>query len=52
MDRLTKPVHFLAIKVAFTAEHLSDLYIKEVAQLHGIPLTIVLDRDTKFFSKF
>jgi len=52
VDRLTKPVHFLAVKMVFNAEQLADLYLKEIVRLHGIPLTIVLDRDTKFVSKF
>ena len=52
VKRLTKAAHVLAIKVTFTAEQLADLYIKEVVRLHGIPLTIVLDHDTKFVSKF
>jgi len=51
-DRLTKAAHFLAIKVTFTTKQLADLYIKKVAWLHGIPLTIVSDRDTKFVYKF
>jgi len=42
----------LALKITFTAEQLADLYIKEVVRLHEIPLTVVLDRDTKFASKF
>jgi len=52
VDRLTKSAHFLAIKSVFNAEQLADLYLKEIVQLHGIPLSIVLDRDTKFVSRF
>ena len=52
VDRLTKSVHFLAIKTAFNAEQLADLYIEEIVRLHGIPLSIVFDRDTKFVSTF
>ena len=49
---LTKSSHFLAVKVTFTAEQLVELYLKEVVQLHGILLSVILDRDTKFVSKF
>ena len=52
IDRLTKSAHFLAVKVTFTTEQLADLYSKEIVWLHGIPLLIVSDRDTKFISKF
>ena len=52
VDRLTKAAHFLAVKVTFTAKQLANLYIKEVVRLHGIPVTIVSDHDTKFVSKF
>ena len=52
MNRLTKSSDFLAIKVTFTTEQLTDLYISEVVRLHGITLSIVSDRDTKFVSKF
>jgi len=52
VDRLTKAAHFLSLKITFTTEQLADFYIKEVVRLHGIPLTIVSDRDTKFASKF
>ena len=51
-DRLTKSTHFLAIKMTFNAEQLAELYIKEIVQLHGAPLSIVSDRGTKFASKF
>jgi len=52
VDRLTKSAHFIAIKTVFNAEQLAHLYLKEIVQLCGIPLSIVLDRDTKFVSKF
>jgi len=52
VDQLTKLAHFLAIKVIFTAEQLADLYIREVVQLHEIPLFIVSDCDPKFIFKF
>jgi len=49
IDRLSKPAHFLAIKTTFNTEQLADLYI---VRLHGIPLSIISDRDTKFASRF
>ena len=52
VDRLTKAAHFLAIKTTFTSEQLANLYIKEIVKLHGVLLSIVSDRDTKFVSCF
>ena len=52
VDRRTKFPHFLAIKTTFNAEQLAELYIQEIVRLHGVPLSIVSDRDTKFASKF
>ena len=52
VDRLTKSAHFLAIGTTFNAEQLAELYIQEIVRLHGLPLSIVSDRDTKFASKF
>jgi len=52
VDRLSKSAHFLAIKTIFNAEQLAELYIREIIRLHGIPRPIVLDRDTKFASRF
>jgi len=50
--RLIKAAHFLAIKATFTSEQLANLYIKGIVRLHGVPLSIVSDRDTKFISRF
>ena len=45
VDRLTKSAHFLAIKVSHSIEQLAQLYVKEVIRLHGVPKSIVSDRD-------
>ena len=50
VDRLTKSAHFLPIKTTDSAETLGKLYVKEIVRLHGIPISIVSDRDSKFTS--
>ncbi|GAB2298214.1 hypothetical protein Dimus_038521 [Dionaea muscipula] len=52
VDRLTKSTHFLPVKVTFSLERLTRLYIREIIRLHGAPVTIVSDRDPRFVSKF
>ncbi|KAJ9555712.1 hypothetical protein OSB04_010326 [Centaurea solstitialis] len=52
VDRLTKSAHFLAIRESFTSEQLADLYVKEVVRRHGVPVSIISDRDTRFTSRF
>jgi len=51
VDRLTKSAHFLVMKATFNVEQLTELYIIEIVQLHGVPLSIVSNRDTKLASK-
>ena len=38
--------------MTYNAEKLAKLYISEVVQLHGVPLSIISDRGTQFTSKF
>jgi hypothetical protein len=52
VDRLTKSAHFLAIKVGLSLERLEKLYVNEIVRLHGVPVTIVSDRDRRFISQF
>lgn len=52
VDRLTKIAHFLPIKNTTSLERLVKLYSKEIVRLHGIPASIVLDRDLCFTSRF
>ena len=41
VDRLAKSAHFLAMQMTFTLEQFCRLYIWEIVQLHGLPLSIV-----------
>ncbi|KAJ8774331.1 hypothetical protein K2173_011580 [Erythroxylum novogranatense] len=52
VDRLTKSAHFLAIKQTDSLHVLAKKYIDEVVRLHGIPDSIVSDRDPRFTSRF
>jgi len=52
VDRLTKSAHFLAIRTTLPLEDLARLYIDEIVRLHGVPVSIISDRDTRFTSRF
>jgi hypothetical protein len=52
VDKLTKAVHFIPLKTTHKATDVTDIFMKEVARLHGIPKMIVSDRDPKFTSNF
>ncbi len=52
VDRLTKSTHFLPAQVNWPLERLEQLYLDEVMRLHGVPASIVLDRDLRFVSHF
>eukprot|EP00268_Persea_americana_P054813 TRINITY_DN6322_c0_g1_i1.p1 TRINITY_DN6322_c0_g1~~TRINITY_DN6322_c0_g1_i1.p1 ORF type:complete len:1140 (-),score=111.45 TRINITY_DN6322_c0_g1_i1:645-4064(-) len=52
VDRLTKSAHFIPLKGKTTMEHLAKTYVREIVRLHGVPASIVSDRDTRFVSQF
>ena len=52
VDRLTNSVHFLAVRMTFTLEEFCKLYIREIVRLHGVPVSIVSDRDPRFTAHF
>nr|GEU33524.1 putative reverse transcriptase domain, ribonuclease H-like domain protein [Tanacetum cinerariifolium] len=52
VDRLTKSAHFLPMKMTDTMEKLTHLYLKEVFCRHGVPISIISNRDSKFTSRF
>jgi hypothetical protein len=52
VDRLSKVAHFIPIRTTNSASDLAPIYVREIVRLHGVPKTIVSDRDAKFVSKF
>ncbi|GJU85652.1 putative reverse transcriptase domain-containing protein, partial [Tanacetum coccineum] len=52
IDRLTKSAHFLPMREDDTLEKLTRQYLKEVVSKHGVPVSIISDRDGKFTLHF
>ena len=52
VDRLTKLEHFILIKTSFPLQKLDEIYIGVIVKLHGIPSSIMSDRDPRFTSIF
>ncbi|GJT88732.1 putative reverse transcriptase domain-containing protein [Tanacetum coccineum] len=52
VDRLTKSAHFLPMLEDDTLEKLTRQYLKEVVSRHGVPVSIISDRDERFTSHF
>ncbi|GAU50199.1 hypothetical protein TSUD_408870 [Trifolium subterraneum] len=52
IDRLTKSTHFIAVKSTYKASRYAEIFLEEIVKLHGVPLSIVSDRDPTFTSHF
>jgi hypothetical protein len=52
VDRLTKSAHFIPIKTGMFVMRLTEIYIKQIVRLHGIPYSIVSDIDSRFTLSF
>ncbi|GKE56739.1 putative reverse transcriptase domain-containing protein [Tanacetum coccineum] len=52
IDKLTKSAHFLAIREDYKMDKLERLYIDEIVARHGVPVSIISDRDGRFTSRF
>jgi hypothetical protein len=52
VDKLPKVAHFIPVNLTQKEAKIVDVYMRKIARLHGIPKTIVFDRDPKFTSIF
>ncbi|GKC86614.1 putative reverse transcriptase domain-containing protein [Tanacetum coccineum] len=52
VDRLTKSVHFLPIRNDYNMNKFAYVYINEIVTRHGVPLSIISDRDSHFTLRF
>lgn len=52
VDRLSKYAHFLPMVTNFSSTMVAALFVNEIIYLHGLPRSIVSDRDRTFISSF
>ena len=52
VDRLSKTAHFLPGNMKYSLEKLAKFYMDKIVRIHGIPISIVSDRDPRFVPDF
>ncbi|GJR57782.1 putative reverse transcriptase domain-containing protein, partial [Tanacetum coccineum] len=52
VDRLTKSAHFLPIREDYKTEKLAKIYVNVIVVRHGVPVSIISDRDGRFMSTY
>lgn len=52
VDKLSKVAHFIPMKSTYKAVNITEIFMKEIFRLHGIPKVVISDRDAKFTGNF
>jgi transposase InsO family protein len=52
VDRFSKYSHFVPLAHPFTAQSVAKLFLHNIYRLHGLPASIISDRDKVFTSRF
>lgn len=52
IDKFSKMAHFMSCHMTMEASQINDLYFREIVHLHGVPRTIISNKDVKFLSHF
>ena len=52
VDRLTKSAHFIPVREKDSLNKLAELFWIKIVKYHGVPVSIILDQNPRFTSKF
>ena len=52
VDKLRKNAHFIPMKSTYKTVEITNIFMKEIFRLHGIPRVVISDRDVKLTSTF
>ena len=52
VDKLSKYAYFIPLKSTYNAVNVVEIFLKEIFRLHGVPKTVIYDRDVKLTSNF
>lgn len=52
VDKLSKTAHFIPVQSTYRVAQIANVFMQNIFKLHGLPKTIISDRDVKFTSAF